>query len=75
MYCAPTSAGKTLVAELITLKRVMTTNKKAVVILPYVSVSREKVASLQVINVEGCVFLNKNTHWFYTIFLKCRNHF
>ncbi|KAL5107880.1 DNA polymerase theta [Taenia crassiceps] len=47
VYCAPTSAGKTLVAELITLKRILTTNKKAVIILPYVSVSREKMVSLQ----------------------------
>ncbi|VDM30487.1 unnamed protein product [Hydatigera taeniaeformis] len=47
VYCAPTSAGKTLVAELITLKRILTTSKKAIIILPYVSVSREKVISLQ----------------------------
>ncbi|KAM7542357.1 hypothetical protein Aperf_G00000006733 [Anoplocephala perfoliata] len=47
IYCAPTSAGKTLVAELITLKRILTTNKKAIIILPYVSVSREKMVSLQ----------------------------
>uniref|UniRef100_A0A5K3F6N0 POLAc domain-containing protein n=1 Tax=Mesocestoides corti TaxID=53468 RepID=A0A5K3F6N0_MESCO len=47
VYSAPTSAGKTLVAELIMLKRVLTTNKKAIFILPYVSVSREKVTSLQ----------------------------
>nr|CDS23045.1 DNA polymerase theta [Echinococcus granulosus] len=47
VYCAPTSAGKTLVAELITLKRILATNKKAIIILPYVSVSREKMVSLQ----------------------------
>nr|CUU98975.1 hypothetical transcript [Hymenolepis microstoma] len=47
VYCAPTSAGKTLVAELITLKRILTSNKKAIIILPYVAVSREKMISLQ----------------------------
>ncbi|VDN97014.1 unnamed protein product [Rodentolepis nana] len=47
VYCAPTSAGKTLVAELITLKRILTSNKKAIIILPYVAVSREKMVSLQ----------------------------
>uniref|UniRef100_A0A0R3WBF7 DNA-directed DNA polymerase n=1 Tax=Taenia asiatica TaxID=60517 RepID=A0A0R3WBF7_TAEAS len=32
---------------LITLKRILTTNKKAIIILPYVSVSREKMVYLQ----------------------------
>ncbi|CAH8648951.1 unnamed protein product [Heterobilharzia americana] len=47
VYSAPTSAGKTLVAELIVLKRVLETPLKAFIILPYVSVSREKMVYLQ----------------------------
>uniref|UniRef100_A0A914VNS9 DEAD/DEAH box helicase domain-containing protein n=1 Tax=Plectus sambesii TaxID=2011161 RepID=A0A914VNS9_9BILA len=47
VYSAPTSAGKTLVAELITLKRTLETKKKALFILPYVSVAREKLLALQ----------------------------
>lgn len=48
VYSAPTSAGKTMVAELIVLKRVLETRKKALIILPYVSVAREKMLQLQV---------------------------
>ena len=47
VYSAPTSAGKTLIAELLMLKRVLECKRKALLILPYVSVVREKTNYLQ----------------------------
>nr|XP_009940090.1 PREDICTED: DNA polymerase theta [Opisthocomus hoazin] len=61
VYSAPTSAGKTLVAELLILKRVLETRKKALLILPFVSVAKEKKCYLQAlfrevdVRVEGYV--------------------
>ena len=48
VYSAPTSAGKTLVAEVLMLKRVLKTKRKAIYVLPFVSVAREKMFYLQV---------------------------
>ncbi|XP_043217942.1 DNA polymerase theta-like [Amphibalanus amphitrite] len=47
VYSAPTSSGKTLVAEILLLRRVVSQKRKAIVVVPFVSLAREKTLYLQ----------------------------
>lgn len=42
-YCAPTSAGKTLISEILTIKACLERKKKALIVLPFVSIVKEKM--------------------------------
>jgi DNA polymerase theta len=43
VYCAPTSGGKSLVAEVLMLRAVAATGGTALLVLPFVSLCEEKV--------------------------------
>ncbi|CAB4266528.1 unnamed protein product [Prunus armeniaca] len=49
VYCASTSAGKSFVAEILMLRRVLSSGTMAILVLPYVSICAEKAAHLDVL--------------------------
>ena len=54
VYTAPTSGGKSLVADVLMLRRVIREGRKALIVLPYVALVQEKVKWLQRV-IEGVV--------------------
>ncbi|KAL8537172.1 hypothetical protein ACS0TY_012379 [Phlomoides rotata] len=49
VYCASTSAGKSFVAEILMLRRILAAGKIALLVLPYVSICAEKAEHLEVL--------------------------
>lgn len=42
VYCAPTSGGKSAVAEILMMRRLITTGRTAMLVMPFVSLCEEK---------------------------------
>ncbi|EFN55218.1 hypothetical protein CHLNCDRAFT_52598 [Chlorella variabilis] len=61
IYCAPTSGGKSLVAEVLMLRRILTTNRPAMLVLPFVSICSEKSEHLSKV----LAAINKEVKEFY----------
>lgn len=49
VFCAPTSAGKTLVYEILALRRMVQTRKPFMLVLPTVALCAQKVRTLLVL--------------------------
>lgn len=47
VYCAPTSGGKSAVAEILMMRRLITTGRTAMLVMPFVTLCDEKSAHLQ----------------------------
>ena len=47
IFSAPTSAGKTMVADILIMKQVFNKKKKVLVVLPFISIVREKMNDLE----------------------------
>ncbi|GBG67879.1 hypothetical protein CBR_g998 [Chara braunii] len=47
IYCASTSAGKSLVAEVIMIRRILSTGRRAMLVLPYVALCAEKAEHVE----------------------------
>lgn len=47
VYSAPTSAGKTMISDVLLYKALLQRKKKAIVILPFVAIVEEKVNSMR----------------------------
>ena len=65
VYCAPTSGGKSLVAEILMVRRIsMCVGKLALLVLPYVAICEEKVKLMETVlqNTQIGVVKNYGTH-------------
>lgn len=63
VYTAPTSAGKSLVADVLAIRRVIAERKKAIIVVPYIAIVQEKTRFLKKVLEKVKVMADSKGHW------------
>jgi len=63
VYTAPTSAGKSLVADILTIRKVVNERRKAIIVLPYIAIVQEKTRFLKRVLEKVRVAVPKRGRW------------
>lgn len=63
VYTAPTSAGKSLVADVLAIRRVIAEHKKAIIVVPYIAIVQEKTRFLKKVLEKVKVMADSRGHW------------
>ncbi|KAL0632288.1 hypothetical protein Q9L58_008851 [Maublancomyces gigas] len=63
VYTAPTSAGKSLVADVLAIRQVIAERKKAIIVVPYIAIVQEKTKFLKKVLEKVRVMADSKGHW------------
>lgn len=63
VYTAPTSAGKSLVADVLAIRKVIAERKKAIIVVPYVAIVQEKTKFLKTVLEKVRVMADSRGTW------------
>lgn len=63
VYTAPTSAGKSLVADVLAIRKVILERKKAIIAVPYIAIVQEKTRFLKKVLEKVKVLADSKGHW------------
>ncbi|PWW73539.1 P-loop containing nucleoside triphosphate hydrolase protein [Tuber magnatum] len=63
VYTAPTSAGKSLVADILAIRKVVNERRKAIIVLPYIAIVQEKTRFLKKVLEKVRVAAPKRGKW------------
>ncbi|CAZ81986.1 unnamed protein product [Tuber melanosporum] len=63
VYTAPTSAGKSLVADILAIRKVVNERRKAIIVLPFIAIVQEKTRFLKKVLEKVRVAVPKRGRW------------
>lgn len=63
VYTAPTSAGKSLVADVLAIRRVVAECRKAIIVVPYIAIVQEKTRFLKKVLDKVKIMADSRGHW------------